>query len=62
MIAVFTSVGVTEMPGSGFMQQLDRMSGSSLTPFSGVSREILSRLSSQLVGESYSSDSSGSSR
>lgn len=47
---MFTSAGVTEMPGSGFMQQLDRMSGSSITPFSGVSREILSRLSSQLVG------------
>ena len=50
MIAVFSSGGVTEMPEAGFLQQLDRFSGTSLIPFSDVSREILSRLSSQLVG------------
>jgi len=47
---VFSSAGVAEMPEFGFMQQIDKMSDSSLAPFSDVSREILSRLSSQLVG------------
>ena len=47
---MFSSAGVTEMPESGFMQHLDKLSDSSLAPFSDVSREILSRLSSQLLG------------
>ena len=51
MISVFTDAGIREMAEAEFTHRLDRLAGASLRPFSAASQEVLSRLSTLLVGK-----------
>jgi len=50
MITVYSSDGNADFSKTDFVQRIDRLSEASLVPFSAASQEVLTRLSSQLVG------------